>query len=937
MGEKIDLTHWTNYRGDMGNIGTAYYTVWEKLEIIYHVSPLLNAEGHRRLVGNDIAVIIFREEGPEKFDVTNIDKLGTVPQVFALIQPSGDKFRLSFFSTRNIKPYAPAPPSFLVDREQAKNLLLTKMHNGLIMSNYCPPMNRLWYVPRSETLAAIIERYPAESKKERKVRQKHEKKVFQGDLKMHSETRKIEDMEETRVLFENDATDYNDINSLVLLICSQLAYEESNKIPEKVHKHIGFDTNRVEVFSMEKDEVQGFVAADESKIFIAFRGPKVNLKLLGDGKQSLSIPGFEKNWKGNVRKPFAKAITAVYKQFFEKLKLLYTNRQKIWFTGHSTGGAITTLAVHLLRLQDDPLEPFYNIAGTYTYGCPKIGDNIWSSSYNLLLKPNTFRVVKYNDVVPTIAAKLSKKAKYHHVGQQLFLNSDGKIERDFKPKVSQTSLSAHVIPEYFAALLPHHMSSIDEKYAESKERVYSTIRRAQSEWADDIPGNEHGHSHHNKLSSLFGEDIKEEYEEDFEQSTNLAKTEVTSEITSEISEEIGTPIKAKSVASHVKSPPISSRPTRQRGIKRSPLPLLDSYDSEYSGSQRDSREDIFPESDKTKVVTPKLLQLRRRSSSLSSPRKTIQSLSSSQGVKRSDHYSTETSPKKPPSEPGSPRSGQNSPNTKSSSINRIPRIATVHSSRHNENSKDRGDKCEPLPASETHTNDVKTSVELDLKTNAVKFEIIEILERSDSDQEDVGVKSKNSHVPIRAPSRRATPRISTEKKTTSQPISPRNSVVVSKDDTTTNSITDNHPPSTNNPTKPSLSSSGRIETTTEKEKNQWTPPQDGNLKTVHSQLRVIIVELVSGMNHLKRTYTSTVDSIKSLKQCTMAINNLRYLSIYLTDLTDVQCQQLGMALRELIRLVVFILKTCRSIADNSNTENTEPQFAEVAIKVKRFP
>jgi len=42
-----------------------------------------------------------------------------------------------------------------------------------------------------------------------------------------------------------------------------------------------------------------------------------------------------------------------------------------------------------------------------------------------------------------------------------------------------------------------------------------------------------------------------------------------------------------------------------------------------------------------------------------------------------------------------------------------------------------------------------------------------------------------------------------------------------------------------------------------------------------------------------------------------------------------------MSLRELIRLVVFILKTCRSIADNNNNE-ADPQFAEVAMKVKEI-
>lgn len=61
--------------------------------VIYHVAPLLNAEGHRRLIGNDIAVIFFMEENSGKFDPSFMDQLGQVPQVFAVVQPQGDKFR----------------------------------------------------------------------------------------------------------------------------------------------------------------------------------------------------------------------------------------------------------------------------------------------------------------------------------------------------------------------------------------------------------------------------------------------------------------------------------------------------------------------------------------------------------------------------------------------------------------------------------------------------------------------------------------------------------------------------------------------------------------------------------------------------------------------------------------------------------------------------
>jgi hypothetical protein len=38
----------------------------------------------------------------------------------------------------------------------------------------CPPMNRLFYLPRAATLAALVKAYPKESEKDIKAREKQE-------------------------------------------------------------------------------------------------------------------------------------------------------------------------------------------------------------------------------------------------------------------------------------------------------------------------------------------------------------------------------------------------------------------------------------------------------------------------------------------------------------------------------------------------------------------------------------------------------------------------------------------------------------------------------------------------------------------------------------------------------------------------------------------
>jgi hypothetical protein len=51
---------------------------------------MLNAEEHRRLIGNDIAVIIYVEEGAS-FSPQFLLELGTVQQVYVVVRPEKNK------------------------------------------------------------------------------------------------------------------------------------------------------------------------------------------------------------------------------------------------------------------------------------------------------------------------------------------------------------------------------------------------------------------------------------------------------------------------------------------------------------------------------------------------------------------------------------------------------------------------------------------------------------------------------------------------------------------------------------------------------------------------------------------------------------------------------------------------------------------------------
>jgi len=132
----------------------------------------------------------FLEPGEDvQFNPIEIAKLGTVPQVFGVVQPVKDLYRVGFFSNLNIKQFGPNTPARLLKAEEMKDLVLTKLHNGLVMCNACPPMNRLFYVPRKETIDSIIAKFP--KRKQQKKKMAHFLKKTQQPQKPTTENQSI--------------------------------------------------------------------------------------------------------------------------------------------------------------------------------------------------------------------------------------------------------------------------------------------------------------------------------------------------------------------------------------------------------------------------------------------------------------------------------------------------------------------------------------------------------------------------------------------------------------------------------------------------------------------------------------------------------------------------------------------------------------------------
>ncbi len=134
---------------------------------------------------------------------------------------------------------------------------------------------------------------------------------------------------------------------------------------------------------------------------LAFRGTKNLRDLLTDGNAWLDSID---NYPGLVHRGFAHAVHDLWKWFGWRF-----GQRGVWITGHSMGGAMATLASVRLKAAG------VNVAGVYTFGCPRVGDSEFSQAYGAA----QFRVIDAIDFVPHLPAAFA----YRHVGTAVTVNA----------------------------------------------------------------------------------------------------------------------------------------------------------------------------------------------------------------------------------------------------------------------------------------------------------------------------------------------------------------------------------------------------------------------------------------------------------------------------------------------------------------------------------
>ena len=195
-------------------------------------------------------------------------------------------------------------------------------------------------------------------------------------------------------------------NAHQLAIVAKLAYDDDPGAASQALR-----TTFPEIVPFRRGETQGFVAANDKHVVLAFRGTDDPLDWIHN-LQYTQVEGYG----GWVHKGFSKLVGSVRQRFVDTVRSLRTDNQTVWVTGHSLGAAMATLAAW--DLADRGIRPY----ATFTYGSPRVLNPEAAQKYRL----RQYRFVNSEDVAPHFPMP-GIWNRYTHIGNLTFLLKSGRI------------------------------------------------------------------------------------------------------------------------------------------------------------------------------------------------------------------------------------------------------------------------------------------------------------------------------------------------------------------------------------------------------------------------------------------------------------------------------------------------------------------------------
>ncbi|QDT35967.1 lipase family protein [Stratiformator vulcanicus] len=191
-------------------------------------------------------------------------------------------------------------------------------------------------------------------------------------------------------------------------LCSALAYRDGGAVQQTAKNQWGLET----AVPFAEADTEGFVASNSDAVVVAFRGTQQ----VRDWLANLNV-GYTQFPLGTVHRGFFFALQAVRSQVEEAIRDAGGANKKVYFTGHSLGGALATLAA--AEWHGD-----FEIAGVYTFGQPAVGLSNFRSAMAVRYPDSFHRFVNEDDIVPRVPPF------YRHVGKLYHFTGDDTLRHE---------------------------------------------------------------------------------------------------------------------------------------------------------------------------------------------------------------------------------------------------------------------------------------------------------------------------------------------------------------------------------------------------------------------------------------------------------------------------------------------------------------------------
>ncbi len=219
---------------------------------------------------------------------------------------------------------------------------------------------------------------------------------------------------------------------------------------DPAREHTGLSEAFPAITTFRAQRVFGLAAGREGDAVVAFRGTHE------DREWVEALAYGQARWcGGRAHTGCTRLVESVWQSLLAALYDVDAASRRLWFTGHSIGGAVALLAA--LRLEHEG----FDVHNVTTFGTPAVMDRAAAACFRC----RVCRVVNNEDIVPNISWP-SLTDTYSHAGERILLTASGRVAAGHHTEhLARRIDRAHAIGEGVLLAGPLHDHRI-ERYIE---------------------------------------------------------------------------------------------------------------------------------------------------------------------------------------------------------------------------------------------------------------------------------------------------------------------------------------------------------------------------------------------------------------------------------------------------------------------------------------